>query len=399
MKQMEGSLMAYALIGKTMKWGKFLLLLLAVALVVYWMRFSPVEAAGHRVVRGEIRSEVMGTGTLEARLQTIVSSKIPGRIYEMLVDEGDEVKADQVLLRLDDSELSQQVEIARSSVAAATASVERVEAEAVSARAYQEQTKSDHRRNQKLFATKSISETEMDKIQRGLEVADANLARSRAAIMESKKNLVVAQNTLDYHTARLRDTVIRAPFSGLVVRRDREPGDIVVPGTPIFLLISTETLWVSAWVDESEMSKLGPGRKARIVFRSEPDAVYQGKLVRLGRETDRETRQFLVDVLVERLPGNWSIGQRAEVFLETAHRKDAVLIPSRLIMREGHEAGVLVAKNGKAEWRKLNIGLRSREKVEVLEGVNPGDIVIEGSGVNGLRDGRRVRVKFDEPGS
>jgi HlyD family secretion protein len=379
--------------GKTFGLIKYLILLAGIGAAFYWFRFAPLEVKGVRISRGEIRCEVLGTGTLEARVQTIVSSKIPGRIYKILVDEGDEVKEGQVLLRLDDSELSQQVEIARSSVAAATASVERVQAEAVSAGALLEQSKADHRRNQKLFASRSISETEMDRFQRGLEVAEANLARSRAAVMEAKKNLVVSQNTLDYHAARLRDTVIKTPFSGLVVRRDREPGDVVVPGTPIFLLISTETLWVNAWVDESEMSKLAPGRRARIVFRSDPDAVYEGKLVRVARETDRETRQFLVDVLVERLPTYWSIGQRAEVFLETAYKKDAVLIPSRLIMQDGHGAGAFVANDGKAEWRKLHIGLRGREKVEILEGVNPGDVVIEGAGVNGLREGRKVGVK------
>jgi len=68
----------------------------------------------------------LGTGTLEAKVQTIVSSKIPGRIYKILVDEGDEVKEGQVLLRLDDSELSQQVEIARSSVAAATGALTKI---------------------------------------------------------------------------------------------------------------------------------------------------------------------------------------------------------------------------------------------------------------------------------
>ncbi|RJR45791.1 MAG: efflux RND transporter periplasmic adaptor subunit [Desulfobacteraceae bacterium] len=378
---------------RALKWGKVLVILFAAALVFYWVRLSPLEVAGHRVLIGEIRSEVLGTGTLEARVQTIVSTKIPGRISEMLVDEGDEVKEGQVLLRLDDEELKQQVEIARSSVEAATASVERVQAEVISTRAVQEQSKSDHERNRKLFASRSISETEMDKVRRGLEVAEANLARSRAAVMEAKKSLVVAQNTLDYHTARLRDTVIKAPFSGLVVRRDREPGDVVVPGTPIFLLISPDTLWVSAWVDESEMGKLAPGRKARIVFRSDPDTAYDGKLLRLARETDRETRQFLVDVLVKRLPPNWSIGQRAETFLETAYKKEAVLIPSRLIMRDGKEAGVFVANDGKAEWRKLHIGLRGRDQVEILQGVSPGEVVLDGAGIKGLREGRRVRVK------
>ena len=120
---------------KGMQWGKYLLVAAVVAVIVYWVRFSPLPVIGHPVTRGEVTAEVMGTGTLEARVQTTVSSKISGRVSELLVDQGDEAQEGQVLLRLDDSELKQQVEIARSALAAANASVERVEAEAVRARA------------------------------------------------------------------------------------------------------------------------------------------------------------------------------------------------------------------------------------------------------------------------
>ena len=86
------------------------------------------------------------------------------------------------------------------------------------------------------------------------------------------------------------------PFDGLITRRDRDLGDIVVPGACIFQLISTEDIWVSAWVDESFRAVLQPGQKARIVFRSEPGKDYAGSVIRISREVDRETREFLVDV-------------------------------------------------------------------------------------------------------
>jgi len=383
---------------KGMQWGKYLLLAAVIAGIVYWVRFSPLPVSGHPVTRGTVTAEVMGTGTLEARVQTVVSSKISGRILEMLADQGDEVEAGQILLRLDDRELKQQVEIARSALAAAHASVERVEAEATRAQAVLSQVQVDHKRNQQLFATRSISATEIDKSEQALEVAEADLAKSKASVMEAKKNLIVAQNTLDYHLARLGDTVIRAPFHGLIVRRDREPGDIVVPGTSIFMLISTKELWVSAWVDETEMSRLAPGQNARVIFRSEPERPYPGKVMRLGREADRETRQFIVDVKPDRLPSNWAVGQRAEVFIETDCKADAVLLPSKAILRDKEKIGVLVEEGGRAAWRSVKIGLRGREEVEILEGLEPGETVITIPGSKEIPAGRRVKVISHEPG-
>jgi HlyD family secretion protein len=383
---------------KGMQWGKYLLLAVVVAGIVYWVRLSPLPVIGHSITRGAVTSEVMGTGTLEARIQTVVSSKIAGRISEMLVDQGDEVEEEQILLRLDDQELKQQVEIARSALAAANASVERVEAEAVRAQAVLSQVQADHQRDRKLFASRIISASDMDKSAQALEVAEADLTKFKASVMEAKKNLIVAQNTLDYHLARLGDTVVKAPFSGLIVRRDREPGDIVVPGTSIFMLISTKELWVSAWVDETEMAGLAPGQNARVIFRSEPDHPYPGKVIRLGREADRETRQFIVDVKPDFLPATWAIGQRAEVFIKTAHKAETILLSSKAILRDKERIGVLVEEGGRAAWRSIKIGLRGREEVEILEGLEPGETVITVPGSKEIPAGRRVKVTSHESG-
>ena len=382
---------------KSFKWLKVLAVVLVLAGILYWLRFRPVPVQAYRVTKGDIVAEVMGTGTLEARVQTTVSSKIAGRIVQLLADQGDRVEAGQVLVRLDDSELVQQVEIARSALAAAKATVERVETDERRTKAVLDKVLRDHERNRKLFANKSISVNEIENSDKALTVAEADYASTRAASLEKRKSLIVAQNTLDYNLARLEDTVIKAPFKGLMVRRDREPGDVVVPGSSIFLLISTEELWVRAWVDETDMAKLSPDQPARIVFRSEPGRPYPGKVVRLGRETDRETRQFVVDVEVRSLPGNWSVGQRAEVFIQSARKKDVLVVPSRLLLRDKAGIGVYVLSGGKASWRSLKTGLRGLEAVEVLEGLASGDTVITGVGSQDLDDGRRVKPVSHEP--
>lgn len=382
---------------KSFKWLKVLAVVLVLAGILYWLRFRPVPVQAYRVTKGDIVAEVMGTGTLEARVQTTVSSKIAGRIVQLLADQGDRVEAGQVLVRLDDSELVQQVEIARSALAAAKATVERVETDERRTKAVLDKVLRDHERNRKLFANKSISVNEIENSDKALTIAEADYASTRAASLEKKKSLIVAQNTLDYNLARLEDTVIKAPFKGLMVRRDREPGDVVVPGSSIFLLISTEELWVRAWVDETDMAKLSPDQPARIVFRSEPGRPYPGKVVRLGRETDRETRQFVVDVEVRSLPGNWSVGQRAEVFIQSARKKDVLVVPSRLLLRDKAGIGVYVLSGGKASWRSLKTGLRGLEAVEVLEGLASGDTVITGVGSQDLDDGRRVKPVSHEP--
>ena len=138
-------------------------------------------------------------------------------------------------------------------------------------------------------------------------------------------------------------------------------------------------------------SHLQPDQTARVIFRSEPSRPFPGKVVRLGREADRETREFIVDVRVLELPQNWAVGQRAEVYIETDRKASVVLLPAMYVVRRDDGVGVYVNADGHAVWRPVELGLRNREFVEVIEGLEPGEtIVLPTDPRNRLSDGRRI---------
>jgi HlyD family secretion protein len=212
---------------------------------------------------------------------------------------------------------------------------------------------------------------ESDRAIESLHVAQAGVARAEAALLEGRKQLITAERNLDYRHAVLADTRVTAPFDGLIVRRYRDPGDIVVPGSPALTLVSLEEVWISAWVDETEMSRLRVGQPARVVFRSEPQQGYQGEVARLGREADRETREFVVDVRVLKLPENWAVGQRAEVYIET-DRKPSVAAAAGQLCRVASDQCPACARwpsglsGGPSSW-----ACRTRETAEIAGGLGP----------------------------
>jgi HlyD family secretion protein len=239
------------------------------------------------------------------------------------------------------------------------------------------QARLDHKRLTGLLASSAVSQTDTDKAGEALHVAEADLKRSHAAIAEAEGQIVVAEKSLLYRKEQMAFTEIHAPYDGLVIRRDRDPGDMLVPGGSLMQIISLDELWVSAWVDETAMPALATDQTARIVFRSEPGRGYPGKVSRLGREMDRETREFLVDVRATELPKNWTIGQRAEVFIETDRQADAVLLPPAFLVWKGAKAGVFVNADGKAQWREVTAGLRGRDHVAITQGLSAGDQVVQ----------------------
>lgn len=377
--------------GKLARYGGAVVLLV---LAVGWFRTRPVPVVTTPVQQRTIVAEVMGTGTLQARLEATISPNIQGRLREVLIDQNDTVAKDQLLAVLDDAELREEVSVARATLASALATIDRVRAEENRAQAVLRQAQLNHQRALDLLEANVAAAADLDKAVELMQVAAADVDRAQAAIVESERQRSTAEASLKHQEIRLAEARILSPFDGLVVRRDRDPGDVVVPGASILQLIATNQLWISAWVDETAMSDLAPGQPARVIFHSEPTHPYDGRVVRLGRQTDRETREFIVDVLVDQLPGNWAIGQRAEVFIETRRKDSVVTVPEAFIIWRENQPGVFIQLDGRARWRTFEPGLRGGGFVEAVTGLNTGDPLVKpmGNRTASLAEGTRIHA-------
>jgi HlyD family secretion protein len=328
------------------------------------------------VQRGTVANEVMGTGTLEARVSAVISPRVGGLLTSVLVDQGDRVQRGQLLATLYDGDLREQVRIGEADVTVARAAIEQVAAQKTAAAAAAVEASASHDRARQLVANSLVSRDEFDKALRQRDVTGADLQRARVTEVVAARQVQRARAATGYARERLADTRIVAPFDGLVVKRVRDPGNVAMPGDAILQLVSTDTMWVSAWVDETAMAAVQVGQPARVVFRSEPGHPYAGTVARVGQQVDPETREFVVDVAVPRLPQSWAVGQRAEVFIETGRRTDALVVPAAAVsMREGR-AGVTVEQGGRSRWRPVKLGVRGTGSAQVVDGVAAGDVVV-----------------------
>jgi RND family efflux transporter MFP subunit len=371
-------------------WKTALVLLIA-SVIVYRIHFAPVPVESGTVEIGSIAAEVMGTGILEARVRATISPKISGRIAQVLVDQGDKVIKGQKLVLLDDEDWRQQVEIAKAELSVAHAGVEKAVSGIKSAEATEKEAKTSYARISELAPSGAVSVDALEKSRQQMEVAQAELNRAQTAKIEAEKLVIKAEASLQFSQAQLAYTVICAPFDGLIVKRYRDPGDIVIPGSMILDMISLDQLWISAWVDETMLGSLKIGQPAKIIFRSAPEVELPGKVARISPQADSETREVLVDVTIDQMPDIWAVGQRAEVYIETARKENVFVIPQRVVVWRQQQPGVFVIDNGRTYWRKIVTGIEGKENVEVAEGLRPGQVVlIPGSQLP--RDGRAVKV-------
>ena len=319
---------------------KFALLIVVGGAVFLWFQYASRPALPHSVVSGPFVAEVMGTGTLEARVSTSVSPKIAGRIAEVLVDQGDRVESGQLLVGLDDAELQQQVAIAQANLEAAKAALVRLDTDKTRAIVVALHARKQNERNQQVLSSQAISQEEADADEEALAIAEAGLSRADAAIAEGRTELVAAEQTLEYHRARLADTRIMAPFAGLIVRRYRESGDVVVPGSAdSFAGFYRRT--VDLGLGRRNRNGQAEGRPTRagcVSFRC--GAIIPGECGAIGPRGGSRDAGVCGRCGVMELPTNWAVGQRAEVFIEVARREAATLLPVEFVaLREGQPGG------------------------------------------------------------
>ncbi len=355
---------------------KWVLLFFLLGAGVYMWKFSPVAAQSKPVTRDTLQQTVFGTGTLEAKTRVAISPYATGLVQTLHADQGDTVKAGALLVEMNAEDITQQLAVAEADLSIAKASLQRSEAEIAAARATLDYAKVTFERMDNLRQSNSVSQTDVDKSRQAFQVASAHLVQAEKQQLEIEAEIVRHEAQINYYRSKLSETRLTAPFDALVIRRNREQGSIVNPGVSIMDVVDTGQIWASVWVDETAMAAIHPGLPVDIIFRAMPDKKFTGKVTRTSRETDRETREYRVDITPDSLPDNWVLGQRLEVYIHTGKTDDCVAVPNHLICREQQRTFVLVEEDGRIVERDVKIGIQTRQQTQVISGLSDADRVI-----------------------
>jgi HlyD family secretion protein len=377
------------------RWRGILASLIVVALagaVLWVLVFKPVTVVAHELARGDVMESIPGTGAIECPRVVSAGFELTGRIVELLADQGDAVVKGQQLARIDaevyraeEAAAVQEVELVRAALARLRSDIKRAEAQQQGAAAHV-------KRQEDAFRGNIISRDVLDQAIERARVAEADLERANAAMVEGEQSLAAAERALEVARARLQRTILRSPLDGIVLLRLGEPGDVAVPGGAVLRIGDNSSVWASVWVDETFLPALKPGQAASVVLRSSPGIELQAEVLRIGREVDRETRELLVDLVLRDVPELLAVGQRADAQIHGSTSRNVVRAPSEFLVMRSDGAFVWQQIGGKAVLREVVVGLRGREWVEISSGVAAGDVILRPTpGARAaLRDGARV---------
>jgi len=324
------------------------------------------------VVRANLASassDVGYSGEVRARYETDLSFRVPGKIVARNVEIGSNVKQGDVLARLDREDQQLNAQGAQSQLAAAKSE-------------YQ-QSKAELERYTDLYQKQFISKAEFDRRENAYNVAKAKLDQAQA-------QLAVTRNQTGY-------TDLSADHAGVVTAILIEVGQVVAAGQAVMKLARTGEREVDISIPENRLAELNAARQIDISLWANPEKIYDGKLRELSPSADPVTRTYAARISVRNADASMKLGMTATVYLRGMQRAASVLLPATALFQKNGAPAVWIVdpKNNQVKLVPVDIGEYVEDKVTVLSGLAPGDLVVR-AGVHKLFAGEKVRVR-EEP--
>ena len=343
------------------------------------------KKAGGRVVNvdltqasiGEIREELMLTGSLKPKEVVDVNPKGTGRIETIHFLVGDWVRAGDLVAAVEDDELQQQVKRSEASYAVSEANISSRKAELANAKASLDRAKL-------LFDEQLLSPQEYQQEQTSLEVMQAQLQLAEAQAQQSLAEL-------SEFRIRLEQSKIYAPMSGVVSARYVDPGALVAPNNPILQIVNLMTMVTQGNVPERNIGKLAVGNDANVIVDAIPGQEFQGRVARIAPVLDAATRSAIIEIDIL----NPEMVLKAEMFarisLDLGSMRSATLIPRDGLVYRGQQPGVFIVQGDtqRPVFRVIETGMTREDQVEVLANLDAGTRIV-GRGATMLRDGDRI---------
>ncbi len=327
------------------------------------------EVVSAKVIRGDLNLIVAASGVVTAYTEVEVKSKAGGEIIDFPFEEGDLLKKNAVVVKLDPG-------TEQSRVNQANADLKMSEARLEKAKVNHKDTELRLHRKKRLFDDGVISRQELDdaviakeRAKSDVKVAEAELIRTRESLREAKD--------------RLKDTKIRAPLAGTIIKKYVEKGQVIAStlssaseGTPLFTLADLDRLYVGTMVDETDIGRISPGQEASITVDAYPERNFKGRVLRIAPKGRVESTVTVFDVAVEvvdreRLMLKPMMTANVEILYDL--RQSVLLVPAEAVKIRGDETGVNRLDDEGTVWTPVTLGKSDGILSEISGDLKKGD--------------------------
>jgi HlyD family secretion protein len=366
----------------------------AVSLVIAWWFTRPkatevrTALAREAAAAGSDRTVLNASGYVTARREATVSSKVTGKVTEVLIEEGVRVKEGQILARLDDTNVQASLLLARAQLESAKTAQEET-------RVRLKEAEQELQRQTTLAQGKVVAQADFDH-------AEAAAHAIRARVAQEQTGVTVAERTVAIWQQQADDMIIRAPFAGIVTSKNAQPGEMISPmssggftRTGICTIVDMESLEIEIDVNESYINRVAPGQQVEATLDAYAEWKIPCKVIAIIPTADRQKSTVRVRVGFDQLDPRILPQMAVKVaFRETgaapaASASRAVIVPKSAVQNQDGRDVVFVVKNDRAERRAVTVARTQDSETVLSAGVAAGErVVLEPTA--GLGDGAAV---------
>ncbi len=330
--------------------------------------FGAAQVKVFKVKRQKISEKLFYTGLIEAQNKIVITPEVGGKITKIYVESGDRVRKGKLLAELDTRAIRLQLEQAQAALAVAEAS-------------YNDASR-NMERMERLKQENAVSDQQYEKVKLAFDLADAQLQQAEAAVNLAKHSLNVS--------------LMKAPFSGVIASKNADVGDVInpmmggySPSSGVVTLMDFSQVKIEVDVSHQDIVRIKKGQTAWLKVNAFSDKTFPGEITVVNLAADPMTKKFKVEIRVKNPDLLLRPNTFGEVVLEVSTHEDSLVIPQKAVLKNSH---VFLAKGNKAVKREIKIGLQNTDLVEILQGLEEGDLVVY-EGNYGLENGAELEVK------
>lgn len=341
----------------------------------------PVSAAVITVTTETLRLSIPVTGTLISNTRVDVKAEVIGHIARFEKQEGDGVRAGEAVAWVDDENSQLAVRQAETAVQVAEAGLER-------GRLLESHSRTELERAENLVTSGGITDKDLKAAQLAGRDATAQVMLAQAQLEQARAALEVARK-------HVRDTIIYAPVSGEIQRKLVNKGSYVEAPTHVFTIVDNTRLELESPVASADIAPIEAGQRVTFMVNSYPNATFEGRVLEMNPAVDEQTRSAKVRIQVTNPGGKLKAGMFAQGEILTGEAANAVMIPAAALYRDDRSArtaSVFVLEGGKACRRAVRVGPEQESKIQVIEGLRPGERLIAEQSIE-ISEGVRVEPR------
>jgi HlyD family secretion protein len=353
---------------------------------------ATVKVTLDKASNGALSNGVFGVGTLEARRSYNLAPTFTSRVGRILVDQGDRVRAGQLLAEMDAVDLNDRVTSSQQAAERSQYGIRVAEAQLTEAQSRVKTASAAYIRLAELREGGYVSQEMLDAKLHEKNAALAAVASATAALSSAQLDQTRTRADADGIVKLRAQTRLLSPVDGIVTDRLAEQGVTVVAGQTVIQVIDPASLWINTRIEQKQVGLVRVGQPAEIVLRSQPNTVLPGRVKRIEQIGDAITEERIVNVEFVALTPGAMVGELAEVTIKLPQLEHALSIPTAALKQLDKQEGVWVLQDGRVQFKPVKTSLSTLEgRTQIVSGLAEGNEVIVYSQQE-LRSGMKVKV-------